>query len=378
MPLIHFHKLVVISLLYTYIRHQRAVATRSSAVASFCSLLVPSLDMYITKAAAHRETILRDFTSLRHRSDPDPQNGRSTCLAKYLQSHCIMTSFNILLRPLSSHWFLMSISGCAEWFLSNLCTMNTLLAPPFTLVVIKSQGFQLTSLIWSMKAQSTVLPTKDRARKVPNMALELNALESSRNFSRIGIRSSNKGREGKHRDTITSQNSPPLVLNNPSYYDGGLIIIEASKEVFMPKPTLDPLSSYFEFQISGYGYNSSVSHCHPTLTNSTYGFSSMPCLNSSEHGNNMSVAEFLDNNSTSKINSSDSSSMSVYVRCQMMKNDFSTMEFAVPLEAFHPNSVFPSPPDYQTPPTAPVEESSSSKGELDPHMSSHYYSTSHV
>ncbi|TKY73541.1 Transcription factor MYB86 [Spatholobus suberectus] len=136
---------------------------------------------------------------------------------------------------------------------------------------------------------------------------------------------------------LASSQESLLVVNNSNYYDGGLAVTESSREVFMSKSALDPLS-YFEFQM---GYNSSVSHCHPIRqfdqnqvgTNSSYGFSSMPCLTSSDHGN-VSVAEFSDNNSASKIcsllmndqvkeSSSNSSSMSVYPGCQMssmMKN----------------------------------------------------------
>ncbi|RDY12696.1 Transcription factor MYB86 [Mucuna pruriens] len=124
---------------------------------------------------------------------------------------------------------------------------------------------------------------------------------------------------------LVSPQESPLVLNNSNYYDGvELAVTEASSEVFMSKPALDPLS-YFEFQM---GYNSSVIQNH-VGTNSSYGFSSLPCLNSSDH---VSVAEFSDNNSASKISSllkessSNSSSISVYPGCQMSSN--SVMENA--------------------------------------------------
>ncbi|XP_027338655.1 transcription factor MYB61-like [Abrus precatorius] len=121
---------------------------------------------------------------------------------------------------------------------------------------------------------------------------------------------------------LASCQGSPLVMNNSKYYDGGLTVKEASSEVFMSKPALDPLS-YFEFQMGvadQCGYDSSLNQAG---TNSSYGFSSMPCLDSSDHGH-VSVGEFSDNNSCSKISSflmkessSNSSSMSVYAGCQM-------------------------------------------------------------
>ncbi|XP_020212743.1 transcription repressor MYB6 [Cajanus cajan] len=121
--------------------------------------------------------------------------------------------------------------------------------------------------------------------------------------------------------------SPLLVNNSNSYYDDGvaLAVTEASREVYVNKPSaLDPLS-YFEFQMGNYSYNSSVSHCHPMRqfdqnqvgTDSSYGFSSMPCLNGSDHGN-VSVTDSVgDPTSTSGI-TRNNSSMSVYPGCQMM------------------------------------------------------------
>ncbi|BAT79470.1 transcription factor MYB61-like [Vigna umbellata] len=135
---------------------------------------------------------------------------------------------------------------------------------------------------------------------------------------------------------VSSQDSP-LLVNNSNYYDGLFNVTETSREVFVSKNALDPLSSYFEFQM---GYDSSVNPMrqfdqNQVGTNSSYGFSSLPCLNSSDHHGNVSVAEFSDNNSASKISSllkessSNSSGMSVYpgAGCQMMENaGFSSWE----------------------------------------------------
>lgn len=125
----------------------------------------------------------------------------------------------------------------------------------------------------------------------------------------------------------SQQESPLLIMSNSNYYDDGLAlaaVTEASSEVFLSKPALDPLS-YFEFQMGvaqcGYNYNSNHPirqfDQHQVGTNSSYGFSSMPCLNSSSDPGNVSAAEFSDNNSASKMSSSNSSSMSVYAGCQM-------------------------------------------------------------
>nr|ACU19918.1 unknown [Glycine max] len=128
---------------------------------------------------------------------------------------------------------------------------------------------------------------------------------------------------------LASSQESPLVVNNSSYCDGGLNVTEAaSREVFMSKnAALDPLS-YFESQM-GYNPIRQFDQNH-VGTNSSYGFSSLPCLNSSsDHGNVSVAAEFSDNNSASKISSlmkessSNSSSMSVYPAgggCQMMEN----------------------------------------------------------
>ncbi|KAK7354008.1 hypothetical protein VNO80_19464 [Phaseolus coccineus] len=139
-----------------------------------------------------------------------------------------------------------------------------------------------------------------------------------------------------HGILVSSSQDSPLLVNNLNYYDGVFNVTETSREVFMSKNALDPLS-YFEFQM---GYNSSVNPIrqfdqNQVGTNSSYGFSSLPCLNSSDHHGNVSVAEFSDNNSASKISSllkessSNSSSMSVYpgAGSQMMENaGFSSWE----------------------------------------------------
>ena len=151
--------------------------------------------------------------------------------------------------------------------------------------------------------------------------------------------------QGVSATPTTTLAASELVMSDSNYYDGGVTTMtETSREVFMSKPALDPLS-YFEFQMGGVaqnGYDSSVNgHYHQSLirpfdqsqfvTNSSYGFSSMPSLNSSDHqGVNMSVAAELssdNNNSASKISnyslfmnndhvkeccSSNSSTMSVY------------------------------------------------------------------
>ncbi|KAL2340945.1 hypothetical protein Fmac_008885 [Flemingia macrophylla] len=146
----------------------------------------------------------------------------------------------------------------------------------------------------------------------------------------------------------SSQESPHLVNNSKSYYDDG-VAIEALREVYMNKPALDPLS-YFEFQL-GYNYNSSVNHCHPMRqfdqvgTNSTYGFSSMPCLNSSDHYGNVSVADSASKMSCMLVNdqvkesSSNSSSMSVYPGCQMMGFSWDGENKVDPLLQFEVNVV---------------------------------------
>ncbi|KAI4343713.1 hypothetical protein L6164_011030 [Bauhinia variegata] len=108
----------------------------------------------------------------------------------------------------------------------------------------------------------------------------------------------------------SSQGSALLLSHDSNFYDGGLTA-EATREVFVNK-TLDPLLSYFEFQmgVSQSDYDSSLSHYHSAGlkqfdqnhlgTNSSYGFSSMPSLTNSDHGN-VSVTEFSDNNSASNM-----------------------------------------------------------------------------
>lgn len=108
----------------------------------------------------------------------------------------------------------------------------------------------------------------------------------------------------------SSQGSSSLLIDS-NYYDGGLA--EPSREIFLSKPTLDPLSSYYDFPmcVSQSAFDLPVSQYHTGLKasdqspfgpNLSYGFSSMPSLTNSDHGN-VSVTEFSDNNSASKISS---------------------------------------------------------------------------
>ncbi|KEH31797.1 putative transcription factor MYB-HB-like family [Medicago truncatula] len=105
--------------------------------------------------------------------------------------------------------------------------------------------------------------------------------------------------------SITSHGSAFLITDSSYYDDNGLT--EASREIFTSKQALDPLFCY-DFQS---GYNLPMSNYHTTLKpcdqsqfglNSSYGFTSMPSLTNSDHAN-VSVTEFSDNNSASKINS---------------------------------------------------------------------------
>ena len=107
-----------------------------------------------------------------------------------------------------------------------------------------------------------------------------------------------------------SSQGSSLLISDSSYYDGGLT--EASREIFMTKPALDPLSYYdFPMGVAQSGFNLPVSQYQTSLKasdqnpfgpNSSYVFSSMPSLTNSDHGN-VSVTEFSDNNSASKISS---------------------------------------------------------------------------
>ncbi|KAJ1391879.1 SANT/Myb domain [Sesbania bispinosa] len=109
--------------------------------------------------------------------------------------------------------------------------------------------------------------------------------------------------------SATSQGSA-LLVSDSNHYDVG--ITEASREIFMSKPALDPLSFYdFQMGVVHSGYNLPVSNYQTSLkpsdqsqfgVNSSYGFCSMPSLTNSDHGN-VSVTEFSDNNSASKISS---------------------------------------------------------------------------
>ncbi|KHN34344.1 Transcription factor MYB86 [Glycine soja] len=107
-----------------------------------------------------------------------------------------------------------------------------------------------------------------------------------------------------------SSQGSSLLISDSSYYDGGLT--EASREIFMTKPALDPLSYYdFPMGVAQSGFNLPVSQYQTSLKasdqnpfgpNSSYVFSTMPSLTNSDHGN-VSVTEFSDNNSASKISS---------------------------------------------------------------------------
>ncbi|XP_004515875.1 transcription factor MYB106-like [Cicer arietinum] len=98
--------------------------------------------------------------------------------------------------------------------------------------------------------------------------------------------------------SATSQGST-FLISDSNYYDNNSIITEASREIFTTKSALDPLFCY-DFQS---GYNLPLSHYQNQFgVNSSYGFTSMPSLTNSDHGN-LSVTEFSDNNSASKISS---------------------------------------------------------------------------
>ncbi|KAL2961296.1 hypothetical protein AAZX31_17G083100 [Glycine max] len=107
-----------------------------------------------------------------------------------------------------------------------------------------------------------------------------------------------------------SSQGSSLLISDSNYYDGGLK--EASREIFMTKPALDPLSYYdfpmgvaqsgFNLPMSQYQTSLKASDQNPFGPNSSYVFSTMPSLTNSDHGN-VSVTEFSDNNSASKISS---------------------------------------------------------------------------
>lgn len=103
----------------------------------------------------------------------------------------------------------------------------------------------------------------------------------------------------------TSTFGSSLVISDSSHYDG--VLTEASRELFMSKSALDSLS-YYDFQMGGSvqsGYNNlPFTHYQSFGPSSSHGFSSMPSLTQSDHGNMSSVVtEFSDNNSASKISS---------------------------------------------------------------------------
>lgn len=103
----------------------------------------------------------------------------------------------------------------------------------------------------------------------------------------------------------TSTFGSSLVISDSNHYDG--VLTEASRELFMSKSALDSLS-YYDFQMGGSvqsGYNNlPFTHYQSFGPSSSHGFSSMPSLTQSDHGNMSSVVtEFSDNNSASKISS---------------------------------------------------------------------------
>ncbi|KAE8124301.1 hypothetical protein FH972_019200 [Carpinus fangiana] len=126
--------------------------------------------------------------------------------------------------------------------------------------------------------------------------------------------------------TMASQ-SPAFLVDDSNFCDGGLT--EASREHFMYKPVFDPMP-YFEFQAvaDSNGFNSSSfvpQHQKNYETYSNYGFSSMPSLTNSDHGN-LSGTEFSDNSASRmssffmndvKENSSNSSNLSSYAGFQV-------------------------------------------------------------
>ncbi|OIW17739.1 hypothetical protein TanjilG_29089 [Lupinus angustifolius] len=114
---------------------------------------------------------------------------------------------------------------------------------------------------------------------------------------------------------LFSSQCSPLRISDSNSYDDGRLAEEASREIFMSKQVLDPLSYYDNFQMSvaqnscyGLPVSSSYQTSIRTLfdqnqfgTNPSYGFSSMPSLTNSDH---VSVTEFSsDNNPSSKISS---------------------------------------------------------------------------
>nr|AXG64014.1 MYB transcription factor 5 [Betula luminifera]AXG64017.1 MYB transcription factor 5 [Betula luminifera] len=123
---------------------------------------------------------------------------------------------------------------------------------------------------------------------------------------------------------------PTFLVDDSNFCDGGLT--EASRtEHFMYKPAYNDPMSYFEFQAvadsNGYNNSSFVNPQHQKIfeTYSNYGFSSMPSLTNSDHGN-LSGTEFSDNSVSRmsslfmndvKENSSNSSNLSSYAGFQV-------------------------------------------------------------
>lgn len=147
--------------------------------------------------------------------------------------------------------------------------------------------------------------------------------------------------QGLSAASMASQ-GPAFLGTDSSYYEGGGGLTEASKEQFMNKQAFDSLS-YYEFQmgLETWGYNSDLvvqyqNSIRPSSsfnqnqnydTNSNFGFSSMPSLANSDHGN-MSGTDFSDNsasrvsscffmNNEVKESSSNSSNVSNYAGYQM-------------------------------------------------------------
>ncbi|OIW18326.1 hypothetical protein TanjilG_31466 [Lupinus angustifolius] len=112
----------------------------------------------------------------------------------------------------------------------------------------------------------------------------------------------------------SSSQGSPLLISDSNYYDDGRLA-ETSREIFMSKEALDPLSYYDNFQMiveqnSDYGLPESTNYQTSIITlfdenqfatNSNYCFPSMPSLTNSDR---VSMTEFSsDNNSGSKISS---------------------------------------------------------------------------
>jgi len=107
------------------------------------------------------------------------------------------------------------------------------------------------------------------------------------------------------------------------YNIGGLSLTEGSRKFLMNKPTFDFDSFHYNLSMSNYYQPSQLQFEQNQFgTNSSYFFSSMPCLNSSEFSDNI-------NNSVSKFNSplvnesssNSTSTMSDYYQMSNMINE---------------------------------------------------------